>query len=522
MRNLAILLAVAAVSVWASGATAAPLPPIPTGNILFEHFDGQTAELDATDPDWDTFQPAGPYHGQIVLDGTTLGTINESTKNAYAGSRALDFSGSPDEWVATVRFRVDGTLYSTSPTRRLFLLLSGRTSGNPARDPVLGVDFRLQQIASDPNGTASTFDMKWYGPTVGTGGSSGDPRTSEAIAGASGLNKGQFYELMGHRKPNDTVDIWLDGTLIDTKTLSATPSGSGGTGVGITNPDIWRIGLDADATTPSHMTYDLVGIGSLRTSVPVGTGEILAEEFDGTGPLPTGGNWARIGFQPEGQTYGGVILLNGDGTAVPQHNTSVNRDPFADSKQLDFSNSADEWVASVRFKVEGTLDTYHSGGKARTFELLSGRDGANAQAGPNEGVDLRLQETAGDTGGTGPTFDMTWDGWNGSNGFQEATAINGAVGLNKDQFYTVTAHRTPDDLVDIYLDGILIDTKALLSGVNPDLFRFGEATDGLVVHDGVTFDFIRVGPLVPEPSSLVLLVLGICGLAGWRWRRRAA
>jgi hypothetical protein len=51
----------------------------------------------------------------------------------------------------------------------------------------------------------------------------------------------------------------------------------------------------------------------------------------------------------------------------------------------------------------------------------------------------------------------------------------------------------------------------------PDWSRIG--TD--ITHQGpFNAAFSLSGQVVPEPSSLILAALGLCGLAAWGWRKR--
>lgn len=254
------------------------------------------------------------------------------------------------------------------------------------------------------------------------------------------------------------------------------------------------------------------------TAQLVSNGDIFLDHFDGpAGALPATGDWAQV--------VGAAPQLDGT-TLLSNLNTG-----FARSRGLDFSGSPGEWVAETRFQVNGKLFTQNRGQPfPRQYPLLSGTNSPNPHGADTWeviGVDVRLEMLLSDTDGTADTYDMTWHGWD-NQGFRNAQTIAGGSGLTKGQFYTVTAHRKPDDTVDIFLDGSLIDTKPLLVGIvggtntgqeNPDRLQFGDLSGGGIQIDDVTFDYFTVGSPVPEPACGVLMLLGICGLAAGRGRR---
>ena len=282
------------------------------------------------------------------------------------------------------------------------------------------------------------------------------------------------------------------------------------------------------------MAFAVVSCLSTATATaqaPQSTGDIFFDHFDGpAGPLPVAAD--NTLFTNE---WGHIPLGENtlDGTTLLKVLDNAQRHNLIRSNPLDFSGSPDEWVAETRFQVNGKLYTEKGGGgpTPRQFNLLSGMN-SRAPFGTDTwehiGVDLRLERLLSDTDGTASTFDMTWHGWDSASGFRSAESIAGGSGLNKGQFYVVTAHRKDNDMVDIYLDGSLIDTKDLLVGIpsgtnsgqeNPNHIEFGDISGGGVVIDEVIYDYFTIGSPVPEPACGALMLLGICGLAAGRGRR---
>jgi len=252
-----------------------------------------------------------------------------------------------------------------------------------------------------------------------------------------------------------------------------------------------------------------VGDAAFGATLPVYVNDIFFDDFvQPAGSLTTS--------DPNYDQVLGTVTL--DGTTLAS--TSASGGPSSTngprSRLLDFSSSPDEWIASARFRVDGTLDTTST----RQYHLLSGTNSPTPLGTDNWevlGIDLRIEEVAGDTGGTGSTFNLTWFGWDNINQNRVAAAVAGGSGLNKNQFYTLEAYRTPSDMVEMYLDGSLIDTKPLIVGTgggsnpgqeNPFRLEFGDFS-GLIAAD-VTLDYLAIGsPIaVPEPSAAALLALG--------------
>lgn len=192
------------------------------------------------------------------------------------------------------------------------------------------------------------------------------------------------------------------------------------------------------------------------------------------------------------------------------------------SAAFDFSASPNEWTASTRFRVNA-LDTVST----RQFHLLSGTN-SPAPLGTDNwevlGFDLRLEESGGNPGAA--TFDLTWFGWDNRDASRATQSVSGGSDLTKGIFYDLLIHRLPNDTIDIWLDGSLIDSKPLLVGAaggtnvgqeNPTRLQFGDFSSH--IQASVSIDYLSVGRVIPEPSSLFLLAIGGMGVARVRRRR---
>ncbi len=171
----------------------------------------------------------------------------------------VNWAVSPNEWVAAIRFRVDGDLNSAvgvggaGTSARQPVLLQGTSDDWIAGDTqeAIAIDLRLTETNDDADGVGAKFNLGWHGHD-GTG----DGRQPELLAG--GLDKGIFYTVTAHRKSNDTVDIYLDNTLLSTKGLLV---GVAASNFGEEIPDFVRIAGDLSGTTSLNITVDYLTIG---------------------------------------------------------------------------------------------------------------------------------------------------------------------------------------------------------------------------------------------------------------------
>ena len=253
-------------------------------------------------------------------------------------------------------------------------------------------------------------------------------------------------------------------------------------------------------------------VASNAMAVPVSDGSIFFDDF-------TGAAGALTTADPRWDQVDGTITL--DGTTLATHSDNLSGIVGGRSVLLDFSSAPNEWIATARFQINGTLNTTST----RQYHILSGstdRSPLGSDLWESIGFDVRAEEVAGNTAGTGSTFNLRWFGWDNINDTRVTSSISGASALNKGEFYTLTLHRKSDDMIDIYLEDTLIDTKSVLVGSaggsvpgleNPKRLQFGDFST--LIAANVTFDYFSMGsqyvvPPVPEPSSA--MIWGIMGL----------
>ena len=137
----------------------------------------------------------------------------------------------------------------------------------------------------------------------------------------------------------------------------------------------------------------------------------------------------------------------------------------------------DVWAVEVRFQVPlGTTMVTPTAGSTM-YELISVQ---KAAWGPTGGFMGIRQDN---TGSTGTTYDLIY-------GLFTPTII---ATLNKGQFYTIAAARQSDDMVDVYLDGLLLgDMLAEQPTEIPNFILFGDG-NGAELSGHLQIDFVRVG-----------------------------
>jgi hypothetical protein len=255
----------------------------------------------------------------------------------------------------------------------------------------------------------------------------------------------------------------------------------------------------------------VVGLAVLLVAMSVGTsvkanvitvgGQVLSDDFSGTTLDPS--KWSFWG------TNGGTAVVGSDVLTI--NTLSSNGTGVVYGKNLDFSASPTDWWADTKFQIasgalEGTNHTYHVFSGWDDFYNLTNI----------KGIDLRAIQN-GET--SGPVFDLGWYGYDNANGSRATTLLT--AGLNKGQYYQASLHRKSDGNVDIYLDGNLISTQALINGVNPTQIGVGDV-EGSYEQGLASWDYIKVGQgqiVSPEPSGIAILIAGGLSLLAYAWRK---
>ena len=297
----------------------------------------------------------------------------------------------------------------------------------------------------------------------------------------------------------------------------------------------------------SLIATTLLMLGWLCSSAlgqPLSDGSIFLKEFDGTGDFDASRpDWDQVGFTHFGA--GADMTLNGDSTMTARMPGDGQTVSFAGSRALDFSSTPNEWVASTRFRSIGAVVALHRENQGthpfqqRESSLLRGAPHGPAgnpppwRLEPTDGFDLRLnvdRETPNSTESSityattitftsGGTFELGWLGHNADSQTRRSQDI-GAGGdiFMEDTWYTVTAHRKPDNTVDIWVDDTLLGAKALLNNRNPAAIFIGLDNENQPL--GLIYDFISVGAAIEGftsyfPRVAILFRLIISGVVSF-------
>jgi len=258
---------------------------------------------------------------------------------------------------------------------------------------------------------------------------------------------------------------------------------------------------------------------------------VLTDHF--TGAALDGTKWVSYTRGPPPDFWGGVISTDGvstltiDSTTVSLYSSSWGQpQTHINAKTaFDFSASPTDWAAEIKFQLSENPDGGYFGtgpetaSGNRAWYIFSGTSAASPPTLPEagypvmQGFDLRAQ-----TFGT-RRWQLTW--WGYDDAVLRLPALisdNGGEGFAFDTSYTIGLHRKTDGNVDIYMDGSLVGTKALIGGANPVGLTMGDWVNSYCW--GIQkIDSVKIG-VVPEPSTLALLATGLLGLLAYAWRKR--
>lgn len=199
-------------------------------SVFSEEFKGTSLDSDK----WDATVGGS---GAITVGGGVAAFVTGAADTAYMGSRgSLDFSSSPDNWGAEIKFQVNG-VYSSWEYRN-YVLLDGLTTATTNGWTNQGFDLRL--IRQD----STHFNLGWNGWD-------NDEEYRQPTILGEGYEDGISHVAQVHRKTDGTVDIYMDGTLIGKQTL-----------INGVNPTMLRIG-DITGSVEGNIALDYVRIGAV-------------------------------------------------------------------------------------------------------------------------------------------------------------------------------------------------------------------------------------------------------------------
>ena len=212
--------------------------PDVVGHVFEDTFDGG-----GLDPAKWTSTITGTGAVSVAKGAVTLHSmLPPEFHRAYMQSvGTLDFSETPDDWWAEIRFKFEGDLQSSGfDMVRDWIIFTG-VSQRQGKWEMQAFDLRAMQRGPIDG---PTYDLGWWGWD----------NVAERIptALARNLNKGQFYNVKVHRKPDDTVNVFLDGRLIATKPLIAS-----------SNPALLFIGDVIFRSVAGTQVIDYVKVGTM-------------------------------------------------------------------------------------------------------------------------------------------------------------------------------------------------------------------------------------------------------------------
>ncbi|NLF07150.1 MAG: FecR domain-containing protein, partial [Pirellulaceae bacterium] len=207
------------------------------GRVFQDDFDGTSID-------------AAKWSLVLKHDGSI--SVAEGASNVNSGSslvktlawmystEPLEFGKVSTDWWLEIRFKIEGPLASSTFSAVRDWIVCAGGSGPVKNMSIRGFDIRAMQ-RGPVDGDA--YDLGWYG-WDGTN----ENRIPTAIARK--LEKGRYYTAAIHRKPDQTVDIYLGGRLIANRQL-----------IDAANPVVLLCG-DKSVMVGGRQTTDYVKIGT--------------------------------------------------------------------------------------------------------------------------------------------------------------------------------------------------------------------------------------------------------------------
>lgn len=216
--------------------------PVSGGSIFLDEFSGSV--LDPAKWDVHKSNSVKPVVGDGLL---TINTIPDGRCAISTKSDVLDFSKSPSQWTASIRFVVNN-IETPSPSRQIMLLMpcSGFVSP-PDTWEAIAFDLRLRKVKGN-------IWLAWQGYD-GTGDKNGTRLAT--------LKKGKYYTVTVRVRNNDQkVDIYLDSKLIATKDVLI---GTGAGNVDQKYPDKLLVGTPTAPNIDMSIDFITVGVDQTKT-----------------------------------------------------------------------------------------------------------------------------------------------------------------------------------------------------------------------------------------------------------------
>lgn len=495
------LAALALMGVMASSSWAVP--------VLQDTFtDGaRTNGGDAIDADWFTTRPetsatVGPdgtlgSGNALIVDNTT------TSAGVVAGFQDVTLSEDREKIVLTFDYRLT-TFGNTNGGFRYGILNDGGTPRTGDNAGNLNDDLGYFVLTDTGTGT-SVDDIRR------------EPGTSGLLGGSDAFGSGT--NLGGSARPSTNDNAAHHAAFTVQRTAAGRIDLRNRIGTVVT------LGQDVGLLTSTFNEIGLVGGGSVADIVLDNvTVERRINIFDDTfaSSGATGGDDANDPNDTAwGNTNGGVTLTVGNNAAIGSGDAlSVVSSGRFKNILTSFTDVelgiGDKLIASF----DATLTAVENSGSGFRFGLYD--DPSSAVS--NEGYFVAVG--TGTSNGLVTAKDPSTGGSLFGGGGTPTLASDPSFNLDESlaHYYEWVVTRTGDDsaLLELFMDGVLVQTAVDSSGAFDQFGAFGFATGGVstdFVIDNVVIDFVP-DATVPEPTTAVLGLMGIAGLV--TRRRRAA